>query len=141
MAQLKFIKATTLPGTLEPDTFYFIENGGYAESYLTTSNGVAKSIGNSSMIQALAGGSGTPELRVEADVTDMVAATLTQNSIIYVIDATGDTTVASGSATYFYNHGGNSSPAGSGGLNGKFIKISETAQINSNTVSWSINDW
>ncbi|HCK4406161.1 TPA: hypothetical protein N0G54_006535, partial [Pseudomonas aeruginosa] len=53
MAQIRFFKVATLPGTLEPDSFYFVENGSYSESYLTNSAGVARSIGNSAMINAL----------------------------------------------------------------------------------------
>lgn len=53
MAQIRFFKVATLPGTLEPDSFYFVENGSYSESYLTNSAGVARSIGNSTMINAL----------------------------------------------------------------------------------------
>lgn len=50
---LNFYKVTVLPATPEPDTFYFVSNGDYAESYLTTNTGVAKKIGNSAMIEAL----------------------------------------------------------------------------------------
>lgn len=53
MAQIRFFKVATLPGTLEPDSFYFVENSNFAESYLTNSAGVARSIGNSAMINAL----------------------------------------------------------------------------------------
>lgn len=50
---VKFFKVLTLPGTLLPNSFYYIENGQYAEAYLTDSNGVAKKVGNSQMIEAL----------------------------------------------------------------------------------------
>lgn len=53
MAVLNFYKVTALPPVLEPDTFYFVSNGDYAESYLTTNAGVLKKIGNSAMIEAL----------------------------------------------------------------------------------------
>ncbi|MFG9650985.1 hypothetical protein ACEP3U_22040 [Pseudomonas aeruginosa] len=39
MAQIQFFKVATLPGTLQPDSFYFVENGNYSESYLTNSAG------------------------------------------------------------------------------------------------------
>lgn len=54
MAVVKFFKVGALPGTLEPNAFYFVENGSYAESYLTDDAGVAHEVGNSVMIQALA---------------------------------------------------------------------------------------
>lgn len=50
---VSFYKVDTLPATLVPNAFYYVENGQYAEAYLTDSNGVAKKIGNSEMIEAL----------------------------------------------------------------------------------------
>lgn len=50
---VKFFKVTSLPLVLEADAFYYVANGSYAESYLTDSNGVAKRIGNSVMINEL----------------------------------------------------------------------------------------
>lgn len=50
---VSFYKVETLPNTLVPNAFYYVENGPYAEAYLTDSNGVAKKIGNSEMIEAL----------------------------------------------------------------------------------------
>ncbi|MGA1773150.1 MAG: hypothetical protein ACO387_03470 [Flavobacteriaceae bacterium] len=53
MANVKFYKVTALPETLTPNAFYYVENGDYAESYLTDDAGTAKKLGNSSMIEAL----------------------------------------------------------------------------------------
>lgn len=50
MAEIKHFKVTTLPGSPVADAFYYIENGDYAEAYLTDSSGVAKYIGNTTMI-------------------------------------------------------------------------------------------
>lgn len=50
---VRFYKVTSLPSTLVPDSFYYVENGSYAESYLTDDTGVAKKIGNSEMIEAI----------------------------------------------------------------------------------------
>lgn len=50
---VKFYKVSTLPTTTEANAFYYIENGEYAEAYLTDNIGVAKKIGNSEMIEAL----------------------------------------------------------------------------------------
>jgi hypothetical protein len=50
---LRFFKVLVLPDTLIPDAFYYVENGEYAEAYLTDNIGVAKKVGNSDMIEAL----------------------------------------------------------------------------------------
>jgi hypothetical protein len=51
---VKFFKVDTLPtNALVANAFYYIENGQYAEAYLTDSSGVAKKVGNSQMIEAL----------------------------------------------------------------------------------------
>lgn len=105
--QIKFVKATTLPGTLDPDSFYFIENGTYAESYLTDSTGAARSIGNSAMINTLAGAvvSAANNMRVVADIAARNALNPTSVTMALVLDATGDATVSSGAATYVWNEG------------------------------------
>ena len=51
MADVKFFKVSVLPQVLVPNSFYYVENGNYAESYLTDDSGVAKKIGNTVMIQ------------------------------------------------------------------------------------------
>ena len=108
---LKFNKVTVLPGSLEPDTFYFVVNGDYAESYLTNAAGVAKAIGNSAMINALIDAK-LNAFSVLRQVTTIAArdadkAGLNTNAMYLVTDATGDATVASGAALYFYNKGAN----------------------------------
>src|SRR5690554_308214 len=110
MALVKFYKVATLPGTLEPDSFYYVENGSYAESYLTNSSGVARAVGNSAMINALvadalAGWSGDASaLDIVSDIAarDALTTTLDRNAMILVLDATGDPTVDDGSALYAY---------------------------------------
>lgn len=109
--QVKFYKVATLGSPLEADAFYFVENGTYAESYLTDSAGVAKSIGNSAMINqliasAVAGWSGNAAaLSIVADIAarDALTATATTNMMILVIDASADVTVDAGSALYAYD--------------------------------------
>lgn len=110
MALVKFNKVTVLPGTLDANTFYFVENGTFAESYITDNEGNARSVGNSAMINALindalAGWSGNASsLEIVADIAarDALVATLDVNAMILVIDASADTTVTSGSALYAY---------------------------------------
>lgn len=50
---VSFYKVLALPATLQPNSFYYVENGEYAESYLTDNSGVAKKMGNSQMIEDL----------------------------------------------------------------------------------------
>ncbi|MDG9928394.1 MULTISPECIES: hypothetical protein [unclassified Pseudomonas] len=110
MAVIQFHKVAVLPGVLQSNAFYFVENGSYCESYVTDSAGVARSIGNSAMINALiedalANWSGEASaLDIVADIAarDALTATLDRNAMILVIDATGDPTVSSGSALYAY---------------------------------------
>lgn len=111
MAQLNFYGVNTLPGTLEKDSFYFIPNGDYAESYVTDSSGNAKMIGNSAMINALiaaelANWSGSSnQVLIAADITtrDALAVGAEHNLMVVVVDASDDSTVDAGSALYAYD--------------------------------------
>lgn len=108
MALVKFYKVAALPGSLEPDSFYYVENGGYAESYLTNSSGQARAVGNSAMINALIGAAITDALsdlnalEVVPDIAARDALVLERNALALVIDATADPTVDAGSALYAY---------------------------------------
>ena len=51
MADVRFYKVTSLPLVLVPNSFYYVENGTYAEAYLTDDAGIAKKVGNTEMIQ------------------------------------------------------------------------------------------
>lgn len=109
--QVKFFKVASLPTPLEPNSFYYVESGTYTESYLTNSAGVAKSIGNSAMINALITealdnwGSIAAGLSIVPDIAarDALIVTTTTNLMVLVVDATGDSTVDSGSALYAYD--------------------------------------
>ena len=105
--EVKFFKVNTLPGTLQPDSWYLVANGSYAETYVTDSTGNAKMIGNSIMINNLIAAqlSGLSQTYVVADISarDTLTATLNRNAIIQVINATGDSSVASGGATYLWD--------------------------------------
>lgn len=108
--QLKFFKVNTLPSTLQADAFYYVANGNYAESYITDQAGVAKAIGNSPMINKLiqdallAQGQSGNEVEIVADIAarNTLTANATRNVLILVVDATGDSSVKSGSALYAY---------------------------------------
>lgn len=111
MALVKFYKVTSLPGTLEPDSLYFVLNSGYTESYLTNAAGEAKAIGNSAMINALIAdalsslpSSGAPVLYA-ADIAarDALEPSLEQAVFVLVADASDDPTVDAGAAMYAWN--------------------------------------
>lgn len=53
MASIRFFKVTQLPQTLEANSFYYVLNGNYAESYLTDNAGNLKKLGNTAMIEAI----------------------------------------------------------------------------------------
>jgi hypothetical protein len=53
MAAVKFFKVTSLPATLVSNAFYYVQNGNYAEQYITDNAGVAKKVGNTQMIEEL----------------------------------------------------------------------------------------
>lgn len=113
MSKVAFHKVTSLPGTLAPNAFYFVENVNYCESYLTDDDGVAKAVGNSTMINALiaaalaAWSGATSTVEIVADITarDALITTLEANAMILVVDASDDPTVTAGSALYAYDFG------------------------------------
>lgn len=120
MAQINFHKVATLPGVLQPNSLYFVENGTIAETYITNSVGVARSVGNSEMITSIVTASvgsivddavdgaiaslNAVEIVADIDARDALAASLSRNALIIVEDATADPTVDAGSAMYAYNH-------------------------------------
>ena len=105
MANLTFHKVASLPGTLLPNAFYYVENAPnlYAESYLTDDAGNPFMLGNTIMIQQVAAAALSSEVYLAADIAARDALTLTVNSIVLVQDATGDATVTTGAALYFYS--------------------------------------
>ena len=108
MAQVKFYKVTAVPTTWEPDSFYYVEDAvnGYAESYITSSTGVPRAIGNSTMITELIGKNlGASAFKIVADITerDAIDTSAGVAFLVLVLDATGDPTVASGAALYAWN--------------------------------------
>jgi len=111
MAQVKFFKVAVLPGEMQANAFYFVENGSFTESYLTNSAGEPRSVGNSAMInalvaQALANWSGAAStVSIVPDYAALAAltATLDASAMILVVDASGDPTVETGSALYAWD--------------------------------------
>ena len=114
MATIKFHKVLVLPGTLDADSIYFVQNSTYSETYLTDSAGNAKSVGNSAMIAAVANTEISTRLakhnlvEIVADITarnDL--ASQDRNLVVMVLDATGDATVSSGAALYAFTNSTN----------------------------------
>lgn len=111
---LKFYGLAALPDPLEADAFYFIENGTYAESYITDSSGAARMVGNSVMINALittalanwSGASSQVIIVPDIAARNDLEATADHNLMVLVIDATGDNTVTAGSALYALDYVG-----------------------------------
>ena len=120
MAQLNFHKVTTLPGVLQANAVYFVENGTYAETYVTNTVGVARSVGNTAMINALIdiavdtavddaindAIASANAIEIAADITarNTIGTGLNRNALSLVLDATGDPTVQTGGAMYAFNN-------------------------------------
>jgi len=129
---LQIFRETSLPLTLVPYAIYMIapsgvENTDYVEMYVTDSLGEAKRNVNrddiSTMISTAI--SSANSLTIVADITERNLLASTRSEFVYVIDATGDSTVTSGGATYLYNTGTSS-----------WIKTSEAESIDVVT-SWN----
>ncbi|MGE4532092.1 hypothetical protein [Halomonas sp.] len=108
MATLKLYRETALPGTLEANSMYFVAPAGspdYVELYVTGNTaGAVRRIIKEDDVQALIDASlaGFGEIEVVADIAARDALTLTSNAQVLVLDASADTTVDSGAATYVY---------------------------------------
>jgi len=128
MAKVLFHKVASLPGTLEANSFYYVENGDYAESYITDDAGVAKAMGNSVMIQEIATEilSGNA-FRIVADIAARDAiVTGSTPFMVLVADVTADPTVDLGGALYAWEPG---SP-------GSYLKVAEYESMDI-TLEWS----
>jgi hypothetical protein len=130
---LKIYRETALPSTLVAYSIYFIAPAArpeLVEIYVTDSTGVAKRVINKADIEALIATAvaNATELLIVADIPARDALTLTSTRYVYVKDATGDTSVTSGGATYLYDP---SAPSGS-----RWIKISESESLDVQ-VTWA----
>jgi hypothetical protein len=109
---LNFYKVTTLPGTLEANAVYAVgvaSNPSLVELFVVNSSGTAaRHVLNESDVAGMISSamSGGNQLTIVADIAARNALLpLTSAKWVYVIDATGDTTVTAGGATYLYNPG------------------------------------
>lgn len=106
--KLKIRKVNTLPGTYEPSTLYAVKTSDVdlMELYMSTSDGLAVKhvITKSEIISIVASAvSGLHEIQVITNITERDALTPTSNIYVLVLDASDDSTVTAGSATYIYN--------------------------------------
>lgn len=111
MAQFKIRKLTALPGMLEANAIYIIAPAAkpdYIEMYVTgtVSTNIKRIIGEDDIALMISDAmAAARELKIVADITALNLLTPSQPEYVFVIDATGDLTVASGGATYLYNPG------------------------------------
>jgi hypothetical protein len=110
MAEYKVFKETALPsvGSLEVHSIYLVAPAArpdYVEIYVTgASTSTVKRVIDTSDVQSMidADISALSAIEIVADIAARDALTLTANTQVMVLDATADTTVASGAATYIY---------------------------------------
>lgn len=111
MATLQIFRETALPETLEANSIYFVAptaRPDYVEIYVTgTSASVVKRVIGEQDVEALiaasgGGGGSAATLEIVDDIAARDALTLTENTLVLVLDASADPTVTSSSATYAY---------------------------------------
>lgn len=127
MLYVQFFKVNSLPLNPLPHAWYLVLSGSNCETYVTDASSNYKRVGNSLMINELIT-QALDELNtteVVNNITDRDNLTLSSNTLVYVIDATGDVTVSSGAALYIYRH-----------LTTSFHKIAEYESIDL-SIAWS----
>lgn len=109
MATFKIYRETALPGTLQAYAMYIIAPAGlpnYVEIYVTgASASTVKRVPLTTDIQAMIDASvaAVSQLTIVADIAARNALSPTGPVYVFVRNATGDGTVASGGATYLYD--------------------------------------
>lgn len=133
MAQVKFFKVTSLPGTPVANAVYFVYTGetvdgdAVTEMYVTDSSGGVKAVANTDVINALIMDAlaSVNNMQLVADIAARDALTPTQNIMALVADASADADVTAGAALYFYDFG-----------NTDWIKVAEYESMDV-TVTWA----
>lgn len=139
MAEVRFHKVSALPAveSLETNALYFVQNGTYAEAWLTSDDDdpvVAHAIGNTGMIEAIAGAlAGGGGFVLADDITDRDSLTAGATPfLVLVLDATDDPTVDAGAAMYAWVPG---SP-------GEYVKVAEYESMDLDiTPQWATTAW
>lgn len=130
MSALQIFKITTLPATLVGNAIYLVGTAARAtevDIYVTSNDGSAvRKVPNTVDIQNMINSAtaALSSLDIVDDIDARDALTPTANKMVLVLDATGDSTVASGSATYVYR-----------ASTSQWIKIAEYESMDV-TVSW-----
>ena len=104
MPAIKIHKTTTLPGTLEGHSIYLVAPAAkpdYVEMYVTNADATAvrRVITEQDVINLISASSGA---QIVDDIADRDSLTPINGQLVYVLDATGDPTVASGAASYIW---------------------------------------
>lgn len=123
MSVLKQFKVTSLPATLENNSIYYVTSSvtEYMEVYVTSTTGTARRVPRVEDVDAKIASAvqGLAEIAVYANISDRNDNALNnKHKYVLVKDATGDATVASGSATYLYDT-----------ANTVWIKVSESESL------------
>ena len=124
MSTMRVYKETALPGTLAANAIYFIAPAatpGLLEVVVTGTDGIAtRHVITKSEVQTMIDNSvaALNEIKIVANIAARDALAPTTTVYVYVQNATGDATVASGGATYLYNTGTST-----------WIKVSESESL------------
>jgi hypothetical protein len=128
---LQQFKVSALPGSLVPNAIYYVGiagNPNLVEIYVVDNAGVAaRHVINTSDVSAMIASAmaAQSQLTIVADIAARNALTPTTSTWVYVVDATTDTSVIAGGATYLFN------PTGS-----VWIKSSEAESLDV-VLNWS----
>ena len=103
MPAIKIHKTTTLPGTLEGHSIYLVAPAAkpnYVEMYVTNADATAvrRVITEQDVINLI----NARDIQIVNDIAARNALTPVNGQLVYVLNATGDPTVASGAASYLW---------------------------------------
>ena len=106
MPAIKIHKTTTLPSTLEGHSIYLVAPAAkpnYVEMYVTNADATAvrRVITEQDVINLINANAGSG-VQIVNDIAARNALTPINGQLVYVLDATGDSTVASGAASYIW---------------------------------------
>ena len=107
--QIRIERVTALPGTVTPSTMYIVQasDAVHAELFFTGNDGTeVRHVINKAEVQSLIATavSSLSNILVVQDIAARNALVFTQTTLVLVLNATGDTTVQTGSALYVYDH-------------------------------------
>lgn len=124
MAEFRIFRETSLPATMQPRSVYLVApttSTDYVEMYVTDATGAnaRRIIKESDVTTMIANAmSGSSSITVLADIAARDALSPTGTQYVYVRNASADTTVTAGGATYLYDV-----------ANTTWVKISEAESL------------